>query len=29
VLVSFAQLADDPACSTNPYRGTISELTFS
>ena len=28
VLVSFAELAPDPACTTNPYRGTLAELTF-
>ncbi len=29
VLVSFNELGADPACTTNPYRGVINELTFS
>ncbi|MCY7299138.1 MAG: protein kinase [Ilumatobacteraceae bacterium] len=28
VLVSFNELGSDPACTDNPYRGVIKELTF-
>jgi len=28
VLVSFNELAPDPACTDNPYRGAINEFTF-
>ena len=29
VLVSFNELGADPACTDNPYRGVIKELSFS
>ena len=28
VLVSFLQLGEDPACTDNPYRGSLNELSF-